>query len=47
VKLVPVGPARIRRLGFMREQGWSPPLPLSLFDPEPEDAIESPIEPNQ
>jgi prevent-host-death family protein len=45
VRLVPVASTKVRRLGFLRDQGWSPPLPLSLFDPEPEDAVEPQIGP--
>jgi prevent-host-death family protein len=45
VRLVPVGPVRARRFGLLRDMGWSQELPLELFEPDPEDARDSPLFP--
>jgi prevent-host-death family protein len=35
-----------RRPGILKEYGWTgPPTPYEVFEPEPEDAVESPLFP--
>jgi len=48
VRLVPVAeklPPR-RRLGLWREMGWTENTPYEVFEPDPLDAIDSPIFPD-
>lgn len=49
VQLVPVKALSKprRRLGILKEYGWTgSPTPYEVFEPEPEDAIESPLFPD-
>ena len=50
VQIVPLAPGgkRKRRFGALkREYGWTgPPTPYEVFEPEPEDAIDGPVFPD-
>lgn len=47
VKLAPVNPKPVRRFGILKEYGWTgPSTPYEVFEPEPEDAIDSPLFPD-
>jgi antitoxin (DNA-binding transcriptional repressor) of toxin-antitoxin stability system len=43
VRLVPIVPAQKRRIGILRDYGWTAATPLEVFDPEPADQIDAPL----
>lgn len=45
VRLTPVNPRPVRRLGILKEYGWTHETPYAVFEPEPEhtDWIDKPL----
>lgn len=44
-RIVPLAPPRKRRLGVLRDYGWTADVPPEVFEPEPDDVawIERPL----
>jgi prevent-host-death family protein len=46
VRLVPIVQPQKRRLGILRDYGWTDNVAYEVFAPEPEDAIDGPLFPS-
>ena len=40
VRLVPIVPNATKRVGILKQYGWTGSTPFDVFDPEPEDQID-------
>jgi prevent-host-death family protein len=43
VRLVPITPPQRRRLGVLKQYGWTGSTSLDVFEPDPEDQLETPL----
>jgi prevent-host-death family protein len=43
VRLVPIVPKQKRRIGILENYGWTEATEFGVFEPEPEDQIDSPL----
>jgi antitoxin (DNA-binding transcriptional repressor) of toxin-antitoxin stability system len=43
VRLVPIVAPQKRRIGILKEYVWTGSTPIEIFDPEPDDQIDTPF----
>jgi prevent-host-death family protein len=41
VRLVPIVAPKVRRLGVLKDYGWTADTPLEMFTPEPSDQLDA------